>query len=250
MYILSDKGEIIFTTFHSIGYRFSGVIPENFHDILKKFIVLEKKYLDTTPVGVPDAKFSKSNDALPKELQDENASGIVEEGEGEESEYEPNNLIVQQASSQLLTNTDVRTFIVPLVARSIYKQALIDISNLSSDKLGSMNLLLEELHTELQYDDHGQLNAPRTISIFEILYRLKYVGPDNKTDLNLGKSLNNVKDYENMEYPITDVLALLALLKVQSKLWKIIPAKSSFTPTKVKFHLLHKYQKKIDFRNS
>ena len=185
-------------------------------------------------MGVPDAKFSKSNDALPKELQDENASGIVEEGEGEESEYEPNNLIVQQASSQLLTNTDVRTFIVPLVARSIYKQALIDISNLSSDKLGSMNLLLEELHTELQYDDHGQLNAPRTISIFEILYRLKYVGPDNKTDLNLGKSLNNVKDYENMEYPITDVLALLALLKVQSKLWKIIPAKSSFTPTKVK----------------
>lgn len=231
---LSDKGEIIFTTFHSIGYRFSGVIPEKFHDILKKFIVLEKKYLDTTPVGVPDAKFSKSNDALPKELQDENASGIVEEGEGEESEYEPNNLIVQQASSQLLTNTDVRTFIVPLVARSIYKQALIDISNLSSDKLGSMNLLLEELHTELQYDDHGQLNAPRTISIFEILYRLKYVGPDNKTDLNLGKSLNNVKDYENMEYPITDVLALLALLKVQSKLWKIIPAKSSFTPTKVR----------------
>ena len=231
---LSDKGEIVFTTFNSIGYRFSGVVPEKLHSILQKFVVLEKKYLDTPPIGVPDANFSKSNDALPEELQDKNSKGIVEEGEAEESEYEPNNLIVQQASSQLLTNTNVRTFIVPLSAREIYKQALLDISNSASDKLGSMNLQLEKLHKTLQYDEHGQLNAPRTISIFEILNRLNANKLDTIVDLKLGKSLENVIDYENMQYPITDVLALLSLLKIQSKLWKIMPAKSSFTPTKVR----------------
>ena len=46
-------------------------------------------------------------------------------GDPDESAYlDPNDFIVQQASSQLLSNTDVQTFIVPTTVRQIYVPSL------------------------------------------------------------------------------------------------------------------------------
>ncbi|RCK55039.1 Exoribonuclease II, mitochondrial [Candida viswanathii] len=232
--LLSDRGEILFASFFTVGYRFSGVIPEKYHHMLESFVVLEKKYLDVPPVGVPDARFSKSNDALPEELQGDKSGEITEENEGEDSGYDPNDLLVQQASSQLLTNTNVRTFIVPLSARNMYKQALLDISNTSYGKLGSMNFALEDLHKRLQSTELGASVASRTFSIFEILARLHNPGMKDESDPKLGLSIDKVEEYENKQFKITDILALLTLLRKQSHLWTVIPAKSSFTPTKVR----------------
>ncbi|KGU28907.1 hypothetical protein MG7_02258 [Candida albicans P34048] len=246
---LSDRGEIMFAPFSTIGYRFSGLIPDKYHKIIEKFVVLEQKYLNIPPIGIPDAVFSKSNSALPKELQDrENGTKkvVTEEkeevvdvdgnGDPDESAYlDPNDFIVQQASSQLLSNTDVQTFIVPTTVRQIYVPALLQISNEAFWKMGPMYRKLEELHRSLQVDDNnGEFNTPRTVSIFEILSKLKQPTSEQSTStIKLGKSPTNSIDYDQRQYKISDVMAVLSLLKKQSHLWTILPFKSSFTPTKV-----------------
>ena len=36
----------MFAPFSTIGYRFSGLIPDKYHKIIEKFVVLEQKYLN------------------------------------------------------------------------------------------------------------------------------------------------------------------------------------------------------------
>ena len=157
-------------------------------------------------------------------------------GDPDESAYlDPNDFIVQQASSQLLSNTDVQTFIVPTTVRQIYVPALLQISNEAFWKMGPMYRKLEELHRSLQVDDNnGEFNTPRTVSIFEILSKLKQPTSEQSTStIKLGKSPTNLIDYDQRQYKISDVMAVLSLLKKQSHLWTILPCKLSFTPTKV-----------------
>ncbi|KAF6063805.1 RNB domain family protein [Candida albicans] len=220
---LSDRGEIMFAPFSTIGYRFSGLIPDKYHKIIEKFVVLEQKYLNIPPI--------ESGTEEKEEVVDVDGNG-----DPDESAYlDPNDFIVQQASSQLLSNTDVQTFIVPTTVRQIYVPSLLQISNEAFWKMGPMYRKLEELHRSLQVDDNnGEFNTPRIVSIFEILSKLKQPTSEQSTStIKLGKSPTNSIDYDQRQYKISDVMAVLSLLKKQSHLWTILPCKSSFTPTKV-----------------
>ena len=74
---------------------------------------------------------------------------------------------------------------------------------------------LEELHRSLQVDDNnGEFNTPRTVSIFEILSKLKQPTSEQSTStIKLGKSPTNLIDYDQRQYKISDVMAVLSLLK-------------------------------------
>ncbi|KAI5952866.1 MSU1 [Candida jiufengensis] len=236
---LSDKGEIIFASFSNIGYRIPEAIPEKYSSIIQNFIKLEHKILNTPPIGIPDAKFSKSEKALPKELQQndvENQKEKDEEIEGDESDYEPNNLIVAQASSQLLTNSNVQTFIIPNSARELYHKALTEISTTAFKMVHEMNQKLEGLHRILQNDITGEINAPRSISIFEIMHKLQNgtsQAEHEEVDIKLGPTPSQMIDYDSQNFPVSNYLAVLFALKKQSKLWTLQKNKVSYSPTKL-----------------
>ncbi|CAI5759036.1 unnamed protein product [Candida verbasci] len=232
--LLSDRGEILFLPFQQIVHRLPNIVPQKYHYILEKFIQLEEKLLNIQPAGIPDSTFSKSTNALPNELRAK-GSTINEAGFNEQendSEYEPNNFIVAQAASQLLTNSDVNTYLVPISARKLYVDALTQLSIKSTTAISELKIKLQNLYKTLQYDENGNLNVPRTISIFEILKKLKEKPQHNLTNsicILPEKSIN----YDEEKFKISDTLALLYLLKTQSKLWTIQSNKNSYTSTKV-----------------
>ncbi|KAL6450576.1 DSS1 Exoribonuclease II [Candida maltosa Xu316] len=230
---VSDRGEVIFASSTTIGYRFPMPFEDKDIRFFQSLVSMEKKILGVAPVGVPDAKFSRSDSSLPKELRkEESNTENNDSGEGEEREFDPSNFIVQQAASKYLIDSNVKTFVVPLTARKMYRESLVDISNKAFMKLGAMHRKLLKLHKELQRDENGELNAPRTISIFEILYRLKEKGHQPaETVSNLGKNVDNVIDYNAVQYPISTVLALLYTLRNQSRFWTLMPARASYNPT-------------------
>ncbi|KAI5966919.1 MSU1 [Candida pseudojiufengensis] len=238
---LSDKGEIVFASFSNIGYRIPGAIPEKYSSAIERFVKLEHKILNTPPIGIPDAKFSKSNKSLPKEIQpktkdDEKLND--EMIENAEADYEPSNLIVAQASSQLLTNSNVQTFIIPNSARELYFEALTEISTTAFKMVHEMNQKLEGLHRILQDDVTGEINAPRSISIFEIMNKLRSKSSTAQNlkqgnQSQLGPKPSQMIDYDSQNYPATEYLAILFALKKQSRLWTLQKNKVSYSPTKL-----------------
>ncbi|KAK6465469.1 hypothetical protein DFJ63DRAFT_327088 [Scheffersomyces coipomensis] len=244
---IDNRGEIIHASKASIRIRFPSIIPKEYHELIESLIQLETKYLDIAPIGTTDEKFSRSNNSLPESLKDkqddfESKEELVEgEGFGNSSQ---DDFLVAQASSQLLTNTNVNTFHVPLAARDFYSKALTDLSIQSFNEMSEVNAKLELLHRKLQYDENGDLiNIPRSISIFEILYYMEDANflkikdsttRGNETSLSLlGKQLKQDIEYDTQKYPIARFLALILAIRKQARLWSIDKSKASFTPLSV-----------------
>ena len=232
--LLSDRGDVLFVHTSTICLRIPGAVPTSLRPMLRQFVELETKHLDSMPIGVPDAKFSKSKEALPTDLQAEYVSIEASAELDEEAEYEPQNLLVTQASSQLLTNTAVQTFLVPEPAREMYYRALTQVSSDAFSMIEEFNTKLEKLHRSLQFDMTSELNAPRSISIFELLSRVEDVEKQNQNPsatTSLALSPAKMVDYDKISFPIAKYMAIVFVLKKQSRLWTI--QKSSQTPTRV-----------------
>ncbi|KAI5950457.1 MSU1 [Candida theae] len=232
---LSDKGEIVFSSFSNICYRIPQAIPEKYIETIQNFVSLERKYLDIPPVGIPDSNFTRSDKSLPSKFQKMVKPNGTTESEGEISEFDSNDLIISQASSQLLTNSNVQTYLIPNAARELYHSALIEVSNAAFRKVHETNKKLEGLHRILQNDETGEINAPRTISIFEILSKLN---SKQQTVSNTGVSCLSIPphqsiDHDSKNFPAIDYLSVLFALRKQSRLWTVQKDKASFSPTKV-----------------
>lgn len=234
--VISIAGNILFIQKNFIKYRFPNIIPQKFHPIIESLVQLEQKYLDIAPIGVPDSKFSRSISSLPLELQkvkldSQQSSNIGEATIQEESEEFMTDYLVAQASSQLLTNTNVNTFQVPIEARKIYSPGLTELSNEAFKATSDISSKLELLHRFFQYDENGDLiNIPRSISIFDILHYLKDENYRkihqrlNTMELkcsNLGKTIPENIDSSECAYPISTYLGLLVTLRKQSRSWNI-----------------------------
>lgn len=232
--VVSFAGVITYVHKSGMKFRFPNVIPPEFHPIIESFVQLEHKHLDIAPIGVPDSKFSRSIESLPQELQSKYQEtsniGDVNSDQASTEEAEPN-FLVAQASSQLLTNTNVKTFQVSNEARKVYSQSLVDLSVSSFDGASEMTSRLDKIHRFLQYDEHGDLiNTPRNISMFDILHYLEddnfekidnYLENRKLSATHLGKSLPVNIDSRSTSYPISTYLALLLALGQQNRSWNI-----------------------------
>lgn len=254
---INSEGRIIFGPKKLIKLRFPGVVPESFVALIREFVTLERKYLDIAPVGISDAQFSRSNNSLPDELKGTGSDDTESEGNMTTSEA-VDDFVVAQASSQLLTNTNVNTYIVPLAARELYSEGLVHLSLDCFEKLPTIAQKLELLHRILQYDENGDLlGSPRTISIFQLLkylrdlkinqsgdYDFSHIRKQIREDFlndnyisNLGKNIPNssinLLGGENDSYSISTFLALVLSLKQQARLWNINQQNSVYPPLSV-----------------
>lgn len=272
---INREGEIVYGSKQLIKLRFPGVIPGHLMDIIKSTVRLETKFLDMAPIGVTDAIFSKSEESKPQELRrkaptlssakdNNNDNGHVDSSEV------GGDFIVAQASSQLLTNSDVNTFHVPTRARDLYSKALTQVSINTFEKIPEISQKLEILHRVLQYDEDGDcLDSPRTISIFQLLkftqlLNLKSIPKLVKADTSQDSELHLFKilrkqlsssflDYENdsknshlgkivpdnlsyfanEKYSVSTFMSLVLALRTQGRLWNINQQNSTNPPLSV-----------------
>lgn len=241
---VNSQGEIAQVPKAGIRCRFPAVVPPRLVEVARQLVSLETKYLDVPPVGVPDARFSRSPEALPAELRGTKSGADGCKMGAEDPGDTETDFIVAHALSQLLTNLDVNTFHVPLSGRQLYAQALTDVSIAAFGDLPEVTRKLQLLHRALQYNEGGDLvDLPRTVSIFEILtflehpgleipgdwtearYKdvgLKLAGPqDSKTGPLLGKAFPSKSQTAENEFPISRFLAVVLALRKQDRLWSL-----------------------------
>ena len=278
---INREGEIVYGPKQLIKLRFPGAVPSHLLGIIKDLVRLETKYLDMAPVGATDATFSKSEQSKPKEIRNisSETSKLSEKGDNNnnnnghvDSSEIGGDFIVAQASSQLLTNSDVNTFHIPIRAREIYSKALTQISIKTFEKIPEISQKLEILHRVLQYDDDGDcLDSPRTISIFLLLRYLELFnlnmipklireGVDAQGEADLFKTLRKKLsdsfsdfDYETKfshlgkmvpkdsswmrigdeQYSVSTFLSLVLALRTQGRLWNINQQNSTNPPLSV-----------------
>lgn len=257
---INNEGEITYGTKHFVRFRVPQVVPKHFLSALG-LVVLEQKHQGIAPVGMPDSHFSRSKSALPKSLQ----KGKVETDAKSASEASFSNagddFIVAQAASQLLTDTDVKTYIVPSSARRVFSDFLTSVSIVSFEKITAFSNKLEYFHKVLQYDENNNLiDAARTIPLFELfdlvsnfsrtLSQIEKVkgSPDelrtmnsyvrkirHKSSTSFGKRLpvNTKTDFAESSHSISSYIAFIIALSRSSRMWKINTQKSTKTPISV-----------------
>lgn len=269
---VNHEGEIIHAPKTSILVRFPGIIPAKLREITDSLLVLEEKYLDIAPIGVPDGQFSKSKRALPVELQPEDGSKIEEkvaEGEDINSVESGDDFIVSQASSQLLINTDVNTYVIPTAARELFSKSLSRLSIKIFDELPIIQQKLSILQKLLQIDENNDIvESSRTLSMFQILKLLDFIDEQNvdfekltKDFLNLfnidsstsslGKLIPNNELWSTFaedEYPISRFCALVLSINMNGKSWKLVQKNSSKVPITVELlPISSNYDKTLNF---
>ncbi|EGW32795.1 uncharacterized protein SPAPADRAFT_136800 [Spathaspora passalidarum NRRL Y-27907] len=228
---INARGEIVFGKSGMIRDRVPGAIPQRFHDYLGNCVSLEQKFDGVAPVGMAESLTRSAPETI--KTKDEKMNDL------EEPEVnDPTDFVVSQATSQLLVDTDINTYIVPLLARSTYAGALSQLCIDSFKKVSSINQKLERLHRTLQYDADGNLNVPRTLTIFEILYHLEQ-NPKNSIqskqngNSKLGVSLDFSQNYEDYDYSASTYLATLFALRKQSRLWNLEATSQNECQTRV-----------------
>lgn len=257
---VNNEGEITYGTKHFVRFRVPQVVPKQFLSTLG-LVVLEKKHHGIAPVGMPDSHFSRSKNALPKELQkkeeEKNASTTSEASFSNTGD----DFIVAQAASLLLTDTDVKTYVVPSSARKVFSEFLTSVSIVSFEKITAFSNKLEYFHKVLQYDENNNLiDAARTIPLFELfglvsnfaetLTKIENVKgfPDELRIMNsfvrkirhesatsFGKRLpvNSKTDFAESSHSISSYIAFVIALSRSSRMWKINIQKSTKTPISV-----------------
>ncbi|KAG2733126.1 hypothetical protein G9P44_004116 [Scheffersomyces stipitis] len=237
---VDSRGEVTFGPAKSFAYRFPGVIPSEYHDIISSFVQLEKKYLDIAPVGLTDMDFSKSTASLPQELQTDFPEDDKPRSLNDGINFSENtDFVVAQATSQLLTNSNVNTYIIPTPARDLYCDSLTALAVEVFDEVSRMKKPLENLHRLLQFDRNGDpLSTPRSISLFELLHYLEELESSsfevNNDDISsLGQFIDPESSYTDKAFPVSKYLALLSSLRIQSRSWNVIFASKSLLPVSV-----------------
>lgn len=241
---LSEDGEIIYGPKHCISLRIPGVLPASLVDSLD-FIQLERKYPGIAPSGMPDSSFSRSRQTTSLERKkwksDINKLETTDRNEiGNEVKLHNvgDDLLVAQAASQFLTDTDVNTFIVPSAARKVYADQLRNLSIASVLLISTYVRKLDHLYREYQeLINDKYFNYKKVFSIFE-LYDL--VTRDLQQD---GASRCDFKIHTvpfvprkcfPQKIPIIQYLAFMQSLKRSSLLWHVEIQKSIMSPVSVR----------------
>lgn len=252
---VNSEGEIKYGTKHHIQLRIPKVIPQEFIKSLD-LIVLERKHKGIAPIGMPDKYFSRLAEALPHGVasEDSNSLGSAMSNVGDD-------FIVAQATSQLLTDTDVKTFIVPGSGRRVISDFLTDLSIKAYLKVSSFTKKLDYFHRVLQYDGHNKLEeSSRTLPVFELF---KYVSNFDETKhiirevkgkdgeyrkvnsfirrialdpaTGIGKSVPpyGLDSFADSSHSLLSYIAFILALERSNRRWKINMQKSSKTPISV-----------------
>ncbi|SGZ50102.1 CIC11C00000003051 [Sungouiella intermedia] len=256
---IDNEGEITYGTKHHIKLRIPQIIPKKFLESLG-LITLEKKYAGLAPIGMPDSKFSRSVKSLPENLRSENQKNSAPSS-GAEFSNSGDDFIVAQATSQLLTDTDVKTYIVPTSARKVFSEYLKNASIVSFCKVTAFMNKLEYFHKVLQYDENNNLlDSSRTIPIFELLdyvsnfdetlevikkvkghdeeYQIinSYIrgfGFSNKTTFGKKLSYGANQNFADSSHSLSSYIAFIVALSRSGRLWKVNTQKSTKTPISV-----------------
>lgn len=270
---VNHEGEIIHAPKSRILVRFPGVIPPELMKITDSLLILEEKFYNIAPIGVPDGQFSKSKQSLPKELRPQNLTLTekqgVSDGENVNSSETGSDFIVSQASSQLLTNTDVNTYVIPLAARKLFSKSLSQLSIKIFTELPIIQQKLSILQKLLQLDENRDLvESSKTLSMFQILKLLEIVDEKNvnfkkltedyvnlfnvDTEASsLGKLVPNNEQWSTFaedEYPIARFCALVLSILMNGKSWKLIQKNSSKVPITVDLLPINEsYDKTLNF---
>ncbi|CAK7897386.1 hypothetical protein CAAN1_15S00474 [[Candida] anglica] len=198
MYI-NHLGEIVFGPKDMIKLRFPQAIPTTLGDVLSNLVQIETKWKDVAPIGYPDAEFSRSDFARPidrintPEVEVDGEEVVVKKTDSDVGD----DLILANASSQLLTNSDVLTYQVTANAREVYNGPLINVSLKTTEELPGMVRKLEFLHRVLQYNERGDMiDSPVTISIFEMLDYIKMIDFKQVTEYLEGR--RNIYDLHSV----------------------------------------------------
>lgn len=253
---INNEGKIIFGPKSLIKLRIPSIFPRHFEPILQHLIMLEEKTLNIAPVGVVDDSFSRSPMSKPASLRNVNGKDGNTSKSTEPVGDQEDDFMISQASAQLLTNTDVNTYIVPEAARKLYSQPLTELSINSFKQFKSLRAKLEILHRSLQFNSNNDLlDSTKTISIFQLLHYLKqlnipknfhdlkgqawvqlrreimrYTSKDSVNDAELGKQLGVET---SASYDLPTYIGLLLTLRKQGRLWKVNQQNLSYPPTSV-----------------
>ncbi|CAN3361076.1 hypothetical protein DICA3_D16402 [Diutina catenulata] len=227
---VDKKGEIQFAPKAAVRLRCPGVVAPEKAAKLASMVVLERKHMDVAPVGVADDEFSKSVASLPRELQsrmsaaDEPSHRSPEPTSRSSSSpdtSEPADFLVAQAASQLLTNTDVNTWIVPEAARDVYSHALTNLTIQVHHAISELDSKLELVHRGLQYDSEGSvINNPRSVSLWQLLAEIDKLDREPQSYVqSRAKAANQTSTVTSCS--AATYLALVTALSRQPRLWQV-----------------------------
>lgn len=163
---VNHEGEIVHLPKAAISIRVPVGMSETLATVVDHMVVREIKFLDIAPIGVPDGAFLRTKTSCPKEFRQLDWAADDKGSEDLDASY-GSNLIVNQASSQTLVNSDVNTYFVPTSARQLYSRTLARLTIEVYEQLPEIQKKLRELYKRLQRTD--LLDSPRTVSIFQIL---------------------------------------------------------------------------------
>lgn len=258
--LLNHEGDIKYIVREQIRLRVPKVASNRILNPLK-VVQQEKKYLGVAPIGMPDSKFSRSAEALPDELRKEKA-GLEASPKRSDGEFltTGDDFIMAQAASQLLTDTDVKTYIVPLPVRRLLSKALVEASITCFRKVNSYSRNLDYIHKILQYDENNNvISSARSIPIFELFEifskfehrvrhldqaqgvdelrvlnsQMTYLGLDGPTIVGKKYPDQTKAGFDEVEYSATSYIAYLVALAQNPRKWKINFQHSSKTPLSV-----------------
>lgn len=250
---INSSGEIVYGPKQMIKLRIPGVIPKRLAGIFSSLVYLEKKYKDISPIGVADAVFSRSELSKPKQSETNGSNKKHKDATGSSGQLDDSDVgddfIVAQASSQLLINTNVNTFHVPVKARALYSQALSALSLRAFEQMSEVTRKLEILHRALQFDANGGCHtSPVTVSVFELLFYLEKLNLNKFLKDSIPESLKKLryqmdhsirnellenlctrsgskkatsKSFSRKGYNVSEFIAVLLALRNQSRLWRI-----------------------------
>lgn len=272
---VDNEGEITYGTKHHIKLRIPQIIPKKLLESCG-LITLEKKFLGIAPIGMPDSKFSRSLSSLPENLKDKKQK-TLEPTSGADFSNSGDDFLVAQATSQLLTDTDVKTYIVPTSARKVYSEYLKNASIVSFSKVTAFMNKLEYFHKVLQYDENNNiLDSSRTIPIFELLdyisnfdetlemmkkvkgeedeYQIinSYIrgfGFQNKTTFGKRIPTGTNPDFADSSHSLTSYIAFIVALSRSGRSWKVNTQKSTKTPVSVEILPVQKFVALTDTLN-
>lgn len=236
---VNNEGVVSYGTRHRIKLRIPRVVPREWLATLG-LVLLEKKHRGISPVGMPDADFSRSAECFPPgaeaEVSPEALLGLTND---DGSPIEPvgslpkssDDFIVAQAATHLLTDTDVKTYVMLTAARATISRYLTEIATSAFAMVHEYAVKLDDLSMRMQKDKLGFVAAPQTFPIFE-LFRMTSAAPaphQESGSYTFGKELPVVAP-ATARFPISSYIAFITALSRSGRKWRMNVQKSTKTP--------------------
>lgn len=260
---VNSDGEILQAPRHVVKLRIPRALPLGMLKALN-LVTVERKHPGVAPVGIPEQSRDVDESRL---LHDASVPEILPASE--------HDLVVAQAQTQLLTNSNVQTYIVPDSARQVYLRYLRWISIEAFQKITTFSSKLDYMHNVLQYDHSNRIiTSVQTLPVFELY---SYVS-DFKTTLKVmdgvrgcrdkykavnnhirqGRGVSDASDacgFSGLALPqntrdsfalarpkLSSYIAFIIALLRSSRMWKINTQMSLKTPLSVDILPVHKGQ--------